>query len=364
MSSFEGVVGNYGLTDRLIHRFAFAHPTIQRALSDVESDLFADELREVRTEAPVFITGLPRAGTTLLLEMLYATGDFFTFTYRQMPFVMAPLLWDRVSAPFQKAAVAAERAHGDGMEVSFDSPEAFEEVVWLNYLRSSYIGENSIRPLPSDAITLEFRHAFDQLLGKLQRLDARKRPDHHGRRYLSKNNMNIARLAALPALFADATILLCVRDPLTHASSLKAQHERFSALHHEDRFAKRYMAWIGHYDFGANFKPIDFAGATEPSSAARDPAFWLGYWVAAYRHVLQFLNDNTRIVAFEALVEPGSGTLDHLAHAIGIRSRELLLAQAPRLRHAGSAPLDEASLPRSLLREARAIYAELRALSL
>lgn len=364
MSSSEGVSGDYGLADRLIHRFAFAHPAIQRALGDVESDLFADELKEARAEAPVFVTGLPRAGTTLLLEMLYATGEFFTFTYRQMPFVMAPLLWDRLSAPFQKAAVAAERAHGDGMEVSFDSPEAFEEVLWLNYLRPSYIGREAVRPLRHEAITPEFRRAFERLLCKLQRLDARKRPDRSGRRYLSKNNMNVARLDTLPVLFPDATILLCVRDPLTHASSLKVQHERFSALHQEHAFAMRYMEWIGHYDFGANFKPIDFAGTNETPPVSKDAEFWLGYWTAAYRYVLQSLNANTRVVAFEALTKPGSATLGQLAEVVGVQNREALLAQASRLRGAGSRPLTETSLPRELVREARDIYAELRARSL
>lgn len=362
MSSSD--VGSYGLADRLIHRFAFAHPAIQRALSDVENDLYAEELQGVGPEAPLFVTGLPRAGTTLLLELLYATGEFFTLTYRQMPFVMAPLLWDRLSAPFQKAAVAGERAHGDGMDVSFDSPEAFEEVLWLNFFRSHYIAHDRVRPLGPEAITPEFRRAFEQLLGKLQRLHARKHEGEGPRRYLSKNNMNVARLATLPALFADATVLLCVRHPLTQAASLKAQHERFSARHEEDGFARRYMEWIGHYDFGANFRPIDFSGRGEGGGAPRDAEFWLRYWVDAYRHVLGSLNAHCRVVAFEALIEPASGTLERLADGVDLRNRQSLLAQSARLRSAGSAPLTDSLLPAVLIREAEEIYAELRARSL
>ena len=176
--------------------------------------------------------------------------------------------------------------------------------------------------------------------------------------------MNVARLGTLPVLFPDATILLCVRDPLTHASSLKAQHERFSELHQEDAFARRYMEWIGHYDFGANFKPIDFTGTNETPPVSKDAAFWLGYWTAAYRYVLQSLNANTRVVAFEALTKPGSATLGQLAEVAGVQNREALLAQASRLRGAGSRPLTETSLPHELVREARDIYAELRARSL
>ena len=364
MSSSDAAVGSYGLADRLIHRFAFAHPAIQRALGDVENDLYAEELRGVGVEAPVFVAGLPRAGTTLLLELLYATGEFFTLTYRQMPFVMAPLLWDRLSAPFQKAAVAGERAHGDGMDVSFDSPEAFEEVLWLNFFRAHYIAPDRVRPLGPEAITPEFRRAFEQLLGKLQRLQARKQAGEGPRRYLSKNNMNVARLATLPTLFPDATVLLCVRHPLTQAASLKTQHERFSARHEADGFARRYMEWIGHYDFGANFRPIDFGGRVEERGTARDAEFWLRYWVDAYRHVLGSLNRHCQVVAFEALIEPGSATLERLADAVEVRHRQSLLAQRSRLRSAGSAPLADSSLPAALIRDAEEIYAELRARSL
>lgn len=358
------VPGRYGFADRLIHRLAFAHPAFQRALGDVENDLFADALHDAHVNEPVFVTALPRAGTTLLLELLYSTGDFFTFTYRQMPFVLTPLLWDRLSRPFQKAAVAAERAHGDGMQVSVESPEAFEEVLWLNQLRSSYVGETSIRPVPPDAITPAFREMFGQVLLKLQRLDAAKRGGARPRRYLSKNNMNVARLDTLPALFPDATVLLCVRDPLTQAASLKAQHDRFSALHETDGFARRYMEWIGHYDFGANFKPIDFAGTGALADAPRTAEFWLRYWIEAYRHAQRHLNGNCRVVAFEALIEPGGRTLHNLAAALQIHDPRTLTAQAERLRRPRSAGLTEAMLPPELVAEARSIYAELRSRSL
>ncbi len=83
----------YSRTDRLLHRLAFAHPVLQKALGELESDLMAPRFAQVEARRPVFVTGLPRAGSTLLLETLYATGEFATFTYREMPFVLAPILW-------------------------------------------------------------------------------------------------------------------------------------------------------------------------------------------------------------------------------------------------------------------------------
>ena len=66
----------YGTLDRLLHRLAFVHPNLQRVLGDVENDLFRRRLAHVRVERPVFVTGLPRAGTTLVLELLFGTGEF------------------------------------------------------------------------------------------------------------------------------------------------------------------------------------------------------------------------------------------------------------------------------------------------
>src|SRR3990167_7383137 len=81
---------DYSFADRLLHRMAFAHPILQRALGEIESDMFAAKFEKVAAARPVFVTGLPRAGSTLLLEMLYKTGEFAAFTYREIPFVLAP----------------------------------------------------------------------------------------------------------------------------------------------------------------------------------------------------------------------------------------------------------------------------------
>ena len=123
---------NYTALDRAIHRFAFCSPIVQKVLADVESDLFKASYADIRSQDEVFITGLPRAGTTLMLELLNETNEFRSFTYREMPFILAPLLWNKLSRSFRKAATTQDRAHGDGLEISVDSAVAFDEVVWLS----------------------------------------------------------------------------------------------------------------------------------------------------------------------------------------------------------------------------------------
>ena len=52
--------------------------------------------------------------------------------YKDMPFILAPNLWSKLS--FNKKNIdLVERAHGDGIRVSVESPEAFEEVFWMTF---------------------------------------------------------------------------------------------------------------------------------------------------------------------------------------------------------------------------------------
>ena len=52
----------------------------------------------------------------------------------------------RFAGRFNRAAgTTAERAHGDGVEVGLDSPEAFEEMLWMAFWPEHY-RENAILP--------------------------------------------------------------------------------------------------------------------------------------------------------------------------------------------------------------------------
>ena len=132
----------------------------------MEDRLFAKQLATCSSERPIFITSLPRAGTTLVLEILARHPDLATHTYRDMPFVMAPVLWDQISGGFRKKADPKERAHGDGMEVGYDSPEAFEEILWKAHWPGRFKGE-SIPLWGADDETGEFRKLLSAQMRKV-----------------------------------------------------------------------------------------------------------------------------------------------------------------------------------------------------
>ena len=103
----------YDAASRFLHTIALSGRATPEIFFDLEKASHARGCPDASTGAHIFVSGLARAGTTLLLRMLYETGEFASLTYRDMPLVMAPNFWKGISAPFQKSAERKERAHPD-----------------------------------------------------------------------------------------------------------------------------------------------------------------------------------------------------------------------------------------------------------
>jgi hypothetical protein len=349
---------SYGLLDRLLHKLAFNSSLhgieLQKTLADIEDAAFTRQTSIIPPSRPVFITALPRAGTTLMLSALAALPEFATHTYRDMPFVLCPLLWNKLSRAFRKPANLQERAHGDGVAVGYDSPEAFEEILWMAFWSEKYRPDQIATWSPEDR-DAAFEAFFARHMNKIIALrEAEARVG--GKRYLSKNNANIARLTLLPRLFPDCRIVIPFRDPWSHAMSLLRQHERFSELHQSDPFARRYMSWLGHFEFGAEFRPIRFPNCAEVRGEAdRDPqtiAFWLHYWISSHEAIIAARTPNLVMVDYEMLCINPVSTLDSLTDALNLRSGHALakMAGTVRVPRAYAAPADanhSASLQRA-----------------
>lgn len=353
---------NYSRLDRMFHRVAFSSRAVQLTAADMEKSLYGRRFSGIDTGRPVFLTSLPRAGTTLVLELLGRLPAFATYSYRDMPFVLAPLLWESLSRGFRKPAQLAERAHGDGMAVGYDSPEAFEEVLWLMSWPEKFSGEE-IALWSGREEAAEFR---ELLTSQMQRIiAARSSDDGAPRRYLSKNNANIARIPLLTRLYPDAVVLVPFRRPLDQAGSLLRQHLRFVTMHAEDAFARQYMEDIGHLEFGALHRPIRFDGMSDVRRRYRPETldYWLAYWIIAFRHVLLY-RDSVVLVSYEELCAGGPAGIQALAGRLGLAPRDAAPLATADLHEPRSHRPDARPLDHSLLDEAEALYGQLSACGL
>lgn len=347
---------NYSVLDRAIHRLAFANPSIQATAADIERILYGKRFRHLAVESPVFVTSLPRAGTTLFLEILNRVPGLATHSYRDMPFVLAPILWDAVSRGFRRPPDLRERAHGDGMAVGYDSPEAFEEVLWRAFWPAKYEGERIALWSEHDEVR-EFRDVFRDHIRKIMVL---RSGEGSRKRYASKNNANIARIGFLTKLFPDCIILVPFRDPIAQAASLLRQHRRFRTLHERDAFSKKYMDDIGHLEFGELHRPIQFDGMNEVQSGYRPDTldYWIAYWERAFGHILRH-KDAVLLVSYEAFCAAAPKIIPALAERLRIPADALTIALGDRLRAPREHGLDAKGEDGDLERKARAMHQEL-----
>ena len=360
-SDFED---DYSFVDKALHNLAFGTSKIQLTMAKQESEKHQAALKPLRVERPVFITGLPRSGTTILLDVLSKSGQFSYHRYQDMPFVLTPLVWDKFSKWFVKTADGQgelkERAHQDGIKINQQSPEAFEEMLWKAHWPQAY-NDSAIEPW-SETANLEFDQFFTEHIKKLLLRDNRPR-------YISKNNLNITRVPYLKRLFPDSLVLVPFREPLQHALSLLKQHRNFGAMHQNNHFSRAYMAGVGHFDFGANLKPVNFNGWARRCSFSPDTVdFWLAYWIETYQYLLDVVAgghsgghggvEGVLFVGFEALCKEPESSFNVLAGQLAIEP-QTLVKSVSQIRVARAHPVERDSLDGHNLARAEAVYQRL-----
>lgn len=260
----------------------------------------------------------------MLLRILNELDVFCSVTYRDMPFVLAPNLWRLITRYAVRRSVAVERMHGDGIMVDFDSPESFEEVFWRTFgsrtpdARCFGVDEPNSQVLDAFA-------AYRDLITNPRTAGALSKGIR--RRYLSKNNNNLLRLRSLCA-DTTATVLLVYRSPVATARSLHRLHSRFCSMQAENPFQRTYMAWLGHHEFGLDHRPFCFAlPDMDASLTPDDPDYWLDYWNAVYRHVLDQADLPLQLVNHDLLCARPSQTIGAICNVLGVGADSGALAR-------------------------------------
>ncbi len=297
---------DYNFYSKLLHKIALQTNGIAEISFDLDN-ILKKRSDKVFSDKHIFITGLARSGTTILLQYLYDTGLFTSLTYLNMPFVLMPRIWGK--AVSTSSAERKERAHKDGIMIGLDSPEAFEEVFWRVFCGDRYIKNDLLKTHRiNKSVLVKFKKYLENILSS--------DTDTAHTRYLSKNNNNILRLTDLQTAMPNAQFIIPFRDPLQHAISLLNQHIHFSKIQQQDKFSLNYMNWLGHFEFGLNQKSFLF-NDTDLFERLKeydktDINFWLLNWKNYYQYANKISIDNLFFFNYEEFCRAPSAVMNKL----------------------------------------------------
>jgi len=243
---------NYSNIQKFLHDFVLSKKIINKSLFELEKIIYLKN-KDIKNQSHVFITGLPRSGTTSLLNFLFSSDEYASLTYNNMPFILSP----NFSKLFhKKKIIKKERLHKDGIDFDNNSPEALDEVFFNN---------------SEEFVKNELENYIQLILICNKKI-----------KYLSKNNLNYKRINLINSILPNSIFLIPIREPLQHANSLLNQHLHFSQLQKEDDFIRRYMNYLGHNEFGLNHKPWN-----DPINYQERGKidYWLEQWFLFYKDI-------------------------------------------------------------------------------
>ena len=321
--------------DYFLTRFAHSLKGQMKLLGDVESDCLGERLDAIRIDRPVFITGLARSGTTLLLNLLAGLPHVATHRYRDFPFLFVPVAWNRLQGRLGKGGAPVERPHRDRIKITRDSPEAFEEPIWAHFFPRIH-DPRALHRLTAADRNEDFDDFFLQHLRKLLLLRG-------GSRYVSKGNYNVTRIEYLADLLPDARFVIPLRHPVSQVESLMRQHRLFCDYAARDARVPQYLQAAGHFEFGPQRVPVNLDSEharliAEAWASGQDDLGYALMWRSIYAHVRGLRQPGrvpgTRIefVRYEDLCRDAAGVLRRLARFCELQEGlDGLLARLPEI---------------------------------
>jgi Sulfotransferase family len=195
--------------------FIRRRPRFGIALGNLESRVIADDIDGIRVTQPIYISGVARAGSTILLEMLAQHPDLASHRYRDYPRCSRRIggtgFWNAFrNAPPRRRSGRIETASPSRLRARRPSKRSFG---WP--CSRACTTRRRARCCRAEAF-------YRDHIRKLVRVRG-------GKRYLSKDNYIVSRLEYVLTLFPDARFVIPVRDPVWHIASLMKQHALFCA---------------------------------------------------------------------------------------------------------------------------------------
>lgn len=302
-------------------RFFARTAPLWRRLGELESAVLRHDLDTVSIHEPIYIAGVPRSGSTLLTEFLSAHPAVTSHRYSDFPNVYTPFWRNWLARHSRRQPLeAVERAHGDRIMVTHESPEAVEEVLWMHFFPHLHDPDTD-QVLDERTAGTAFERFYVDHIRKLLLVRRRER-------YLAKGNYNATRLRYLRTIVPDARFVVPVRDPRDQVASLIKQDRLFRRAAAEDARIGPQLAMSGHFEFGPARRAVCIGPGSE--AAAIEDCWtrgdlvggWAMYWNHVYALVLrqieqdEALDSAVRIVRYEQLCQRPEETLrEVLDHA-------------------------------------------------
>jgi Sulfotransferase family len=308
-------------------------PGLMRRLGDLESSIHRDALEGIVIDRPIYIAGVARAGSTILLETLASHPKTATHRYRDFPPIMVPILWNRAfGLIYGRNSRPVERAHKDRILVTPDSPEALEEVLWMAFFDHAHDARVS-NVLDRESLNAAFESFYGDHVRKILFIRG-------GLRYLAKCNYSLTRLGYLARLFPDARFVVPVRDPIWHVASLVKQHHLFCNEERRDPRILAHMRRVGHFEFGLDRRAANVGDGTAASIAGLwdkgdDVRGTARLWASLYGFIFKQLqhdaglHERTMVLKYENLCDQPVETLRRLYRHVELSiDDEAIAAQA------------------------------------
>jgi hypothetical protein len=232
-------------------RFVNATAPLFIELGHLESKFLASRIAAIPIDRPIYILGLPRAGTTISAQMLSEHPDVTTHRYSDFVLPYTPWCWNRLfpKLPLRALRSPVERVNRDRLQVTRDSSEGVEEMIWQRFFHHLH-DSSRCNVLDDDTLNSDFERFFKDHIRKLLLVRGRSR-------YVSKNNPCALRMRYLRRIFPDARFLLYIRNPIDHAASVLKQDRLFTDLARDDQRMIRMNKMNGFHEFGPNYVPVN-----------------------------------------------------------------------------------------------------------
>lgn len=295
-----------------------------RQLARLESAALREAINRSTVQQPIYIAGVPRAGSTMLTEFVAAHPAVACHRYSDFPNIYTPYWrnWLAKRTP-GRPPVRVERSHGDRIMVSNDSPEAVEEVLWMQFFEHLHDPESN-QILDGYTSNPEFERFYTDHVRKLLLV-------HNRSRYLAKGNYNTSRLRYILKLFPDARFVVPVRNPVSQVASLVKQDRLFQRADRRDPRISRQLGMSGHFEFGPGHLPVNLGtGDAQRISSLwqqdRLAAGWALYWSSVYRNILDQIRENralkhaVKIIHYEDLCASPQQVLESLLEHVRLET--------------------------------------------